>query len=97
MDTTNSLAERIQALIDQSPRDSWPQSLQHEHNALLVHGNQAYLWFLTPRGVLYSVDWDRFALPFELEEDPATIQEVLDQAVRRWPELSGLLTNLSPG
>lgn len=89
------LQQRIRAWIDEWEDDDslgqWPRRLMRERGAYLLHGNQAYLWYLTPDGAVFYVDTDRYGNPFEPETDlPAAVNAVA-QAARSRPELREML------
>lgn len=82
---------QLQALIRQwcaeRPDQGWPQ----QPELYLLHGNQAYLWYLSPEGEVFSLDTDRFRQELEPETDAQAALEAVRQASRQRPELRALL------
>jgi len=97
------LSARIQRWIDEIDL-TWPDSLQNwphwffkEKNALLLAGNQAFLWALTPSGEVLCLDMDR-ASRAAPETDPRYLYAVLASASERaYPELRQLVPDKPPG
>lgn len=94
------LQAQIQHWIDEfEPSDelgAWPQRVMQERDILLLHGNQAYLWYLTPGGIVFCLDPDTFARRMEVEPDPASAINAVAQAARRRPELREMLPPRPP-
>lgn len=76
---------------DDGTPGTWPTRLMREHEVYLLHGNQAYLWYLTPEGEVLSLDTDRFGHRLEPETDTRAALEAVRQATERRPELRALL------
>ncbi|MBX3170739.1 MAG: hypothetical protein KF760_25260 [Candidatus Eremiobacteraeota bacterium] len=72
-------------------QEDWPQKLMRERQLYLLHGNQAYLWYLSPEGEVFSLDTDRFRQELEPETDLQAALEAVRQASLKRPELKGLL------
>lgn len=90
------LAARIQRWIDEmDPTPSlqnWPRVFFKDKNALLLAGNQAFLWALTPSGEMLCLDTDRVSRSTEPETDPRYLYAVIASASERaYPELRELL------
>ena len=94
------LAAWIRAQIDGWQDDgtlgNWPRRLFREQDALLIAGNQAYLWGLTPGGEVLCVDTDDFAQRVEPETDPRFVFVALASAAERFPVLYELLPAQPP-
>lgn len=94
------LQAAIRALIDAWPVDdslgNWPRRLMKERGVLLLHGNQAYLWYLAPEGTVYSLDTDRYGQPFDIETDAEAAVNAVAQAARLHPELTEMLPERPP-
>jgi hypothetical protein len=90
-----SLRTWIERQIADTPDDTslggWPKRLMKEHHVLLVHGNQAFLWYLAPTGELYQVDTDDIRQALEPETSDATVREVLEAAAANHPQLRELI------
>lgn len=91
-----TLEARIRAWIDAlEPGDAlgaWPLRLGKERGLLLIHGNQAFLWYLAPDGRVFVLDTDDVARRFEPETDPAAARAALEAAVNgAYPQLRALL------
>jgi len=76
---------------DDGSLGAWPTRLMRERQVYLLHGNQAFLWYLTPEGQVLSLDTDRFGHPLEPETDPQAALEAVRQACLQRPELRALL------
>lgn len=70
---------------------SWPHRLGRERGVYLLHGNSAYLWYLTPEGQVLTLDTDRFGHRLEVEELPQAALNAVAQASHNHPELRELL------
>lgn len=62
-----------------------------ERQVYLLHGNQAFLWYLTPEGEVLCLDTDRFGHRMEPETDAEAALEAVREACQHRPELRALL------
>lgn len=89
------LQQQIRAWIAEreidASRDAWPYQAMKERGAYLLHGNQAFLWYLAPDGAVFYVDTDRYGNPFELETEVPAAMNAVAQGARSRPELRELL------
>lgn len=94
------LQAQIQQWIDEfEPSDelgAWPQRVMKERNIFLIHGNQAYLWYLTPAGIVFCLDPDTFARSMDVETDARSALNAVAQGARRRPELKEMLPPRPP-
>lgn len=96
------LAARIQRWIDETDGGlylgNWPRRVFKEKNALLLTGNLAFFWGLTPGGELLRVDTDDVSLATEPETDPRCLYAVLASASEgAYPELRELVPEQPDG
>ena len=77
---------------DDGSLGNWPTRLMRERQILLLHGNQAFLWYLTPEGEVLSLDTDRFGNRLEPETDEKAALEAVREAILKHPELKALLS-----
>lgn len=82
---------QLQALIRQWCSESQEQGWPQQPGLYLLHGNQAFLWYLSPEGEVFSVDTDRFRQDCEPETDFQAVLEAVRQASQKRPELKALL------
>lgn len=94
------LRQRIRTWIEEwqvaDGLGAWPQELMKERGLFLLHGNQAFLWYLASDGAVYSLDRDRAALEMEPETDPDAAMNAVAQGARQYPELSEMLPQRPP-
>ena len=89
------LQQQIRVWIEESVVDdalgSWPRRLMKERGLLLLHGNQAFLWYLSPEGQVFVLDTDRFGHRMEAETNLSAALNAVAQAVPQYPELAEML------
>jgi hypothetical protein len=74
------------------PLKDWPTRLMKERGVLLLHGDQAYLWFLEPAsGRVLALDTDDVRQRLEPETSPSAATNAVARAARARPELRELL------
>ena len=90
-----ALQQRIRQWVGEWHDDlqlgSWPGRLQKERGVLLLHGNSAFLWYLTPQGQVLVLDTDRFGHPMDPEVNLRAALNAVAQASRQRVELRELL------
>lgn len=88
-----ALQAQIRRWCSEAEPTDWPQRLMIERGVYLLHGNQAFLWYLSPEGEVFCLDTDRFAQQLEPETDLEAALEAVRQASQNRPELKALLPN----
>ncbi len=74
------------------PLKDWPTRLMKERGVLLLHGDQAYLWFLEPStGRVLALDTDDVRQRLEPETSLPAALNAVARAARARPELRELL------
>ena len=92
-------SERLRADIDRwidedaqaEEPGAWPRRQFAGRRLLLLHGNQAFFWYLDRDGRVFCVDHDTFAMMPEPEHDETKIREALEAGARAHPALAELL------
>lgn len=79
------------------PLTEWPTRLMKEQGALLLHGDQAFLWFLEPEGRVLVLDTDDVRRRLEPETSAVAALNAVARAARRRPELRELLPRRPAG
>src|SRR4029079_2818833 len=92
---SKDLSALIQRWIDEARRANWPNEVFMGENALLIAGNQAFLWGLTPAGEILCLDTDSVRPP-EPETDARHIDASLASASEHHPELRELIPEKPP-
>lgn len=90
------IREWIAAAEVGDPLKDSPTRLMKERGALLLHGDQAFLWFLEPEGQVLVLDQDDLRQRLEPETSLAAAMNAVAQAARRRPELRELLPERPP-
>lgn len=87
----------IEACVPSQEPGAWPQRFARQRGLLLLHGNQAWLWFLDPAGRVLALDTDDVAQRLEPESNGEQAVNAVAQAERRRPELQELLPERPAG
>lgn len=95
---SEEIAARIDALIDALDVDRYT-FVGHckERRMLPLHGTIVYAWALERDGTVQWIDHEAFGYPAEPETSLPVVWAVLEQGVRRYPELAALLPSRPAG
>jgi hypothetical protein len=88
------LAALLRRWIDELPTGglgNYVGRLCKENDAILLDGNQIYLWVLRTDGQVLCIDHESFAQRAEPEENAAVAYDMIEVGTRTHPELSELL------